>query len=148
MNMNVNSADRFLSKAVQTTTGSGILVLPISSAVRDFVSRAISIWVSILAVPCAHGLKRHHNVKKQLQYWENNNYYCSITVNSTRGEGKNQHHHITKSTHHHPVKHAITRTTKPPPSQHTIIIVGQHTVTTGIGQYTITASRLTRQHYK
>lgn len=47
-----NETRLFLSNAVHTTTGSGILVLAISSAVRDFVSRAISIWVSILAVPC------------------------------------------------------------------------------------------------
>lgn len=42
----------FLSKAEHTATGSGILALAISSAVRVLVSRAMSIWVSIFAVPC------------------------------------------------------------------------------------------------
>ena len=55
--------DRFLSKAVQTTIGSGILVLPISSAVLDLVSLAINIWVSILAVPCLQRRNTTTNVK-------------------------------------------------------------------------------------
>lgn len=49
----VRSGHLLLSKAVQTTIGSGTLAFASSSAVRAFFSLAINIWVSIFAVPCA-----------------------------------------------------------------------------------------------